>query len=348
MANEKNYNVYFLKGKEAVLRNEALNALIQRFVNPAFRDFDLERIDGREATAERVLSALGGVPFASEKRVVVVDDAPRMATEECEKIQKLLPKTIGPMSVVIFVAGETGEEKKGGDDGGGKTAQKAAGIVKRLDSLCKTLGIVQKFDPLKPPEAARWLTTAVTQSGKHMDAQARTELLARVGCNLGALLMEIDKLAAFSAGRATITKDDVRAVVSESTEFSIFVMTDAICTGNAALALQTLHGLRSNNEPALRILPMIAGQYRLVWQAKMMSEDRTAADRLPREKNVLKMGDWAREKASKQARLVTWDGLRSAFRLILDRDLALKGIEGPAPDEDEALETLIVELCRKG
>ncbi|HEY3412290.1 MAG TPA: DNA polymerase III subunit delta [Armatimonadota bacterium] len=349
MANEKNHPVYFLKGKEAVLRNEALNSLIERFTDAAFRDFDLERIDGRDATAERVLSALGGVPFASEKRVVVVDDAQRMPTEEVEKIQKLLPKSIGAMSVVIFVAGETGEEKKGGDDnGGGKSAQKVAGIVRRLDSLCKSLGVVQKFDVLKPPEAARWLAAAVARTGKSMDTQARTELLARVGCDLGALAMELDKLAAFSGNRATITRDDVRTVVSESTEFSVFVMTDAICAGNAALALSTLHGLRANNEPALRILPMIAWQYRLVWQAKMMAEDRTAADRLPREKNLLKMGEWNREKAAKQARMVTWERLRRAFRLILDRDLALKGIEGPAADEDESLETLIVELCRKG
>jgi hypothetical protein len=45
---------------------------------------------------------------------------------------------------------------------------------------------------------------------------------------------------------------------------------------------------------------------------------------------------------------VGWERIRRGLRMILARDLAVKGIEGPAPDEDEALETLIVELCRKG
>lgn len=346
---EKTYAVYLLKGKEAVLRSDALNALVDRLTDPAFRDFDVERIDGRDATAERVLSAAGGVPFASERRVVIVEDAQRMATEEVERLQKSMPKNVNPLSVVIFVTGETGEDKKGGDDnGGGKTGQKAAAVVRRLDSLCKSLGVVQKFDPMKPADAARWLATASQRTGKTMNAQARAELLARVGPNLGALLMELDKLAAFASERQEITVDDVHAVVSESTEFSIFVMTDAICAGNAGLALRTLHGLRANNEPALRILPMIGRQYRLVWQAKMMSEDRSAADRLPRDPNLIRMGDWQRDKFAKLARQMTWERLRLGFRLILDRDLALKGVEGPAPDEDEALETLVVELCRKG
>jgi DNA polymerase-3 subunit delta len=348
MSDEKTHSVYFLKGKEAVLRTDALNALVNRFTDPAFRDFDLERMDGRDTTAERVLSAAGAVPFASERRVVIVEDAQRMATEEVEKLQKLLPKHVSPLSVIVFVASETGDEKRGEEDGGGKNKQKAAGVVRRLDSIAKALGVTQKFDALRPPEAGTWLATASKRTGKTMDSRARVELLSRVGPNLGALLMELDKLAAFAADRAAITEDDVRAVVSESTEFNIFVMTEAICGGNTALALQTLHGLRTNNEPALRILPMIAWQYRLVWQAKMMAEDRSAADRLPREKNLLKMGDWQREKASKLARKVTWERLRRALRLILERDLALKGIEGPAPDEDEALETLVVELCRKG
>jgi DNA polymerase III delta subunit len=201
---------------------------------------------------------------------------------------------------------------------------------------------------LKPADAAKWLMTASRRTGKTVGAQARAELLARVGPNLGPLLMELDKLAAFASDREEITVEDVRAVVSESTEFSIFVLTDAVCAGNVALALRTLHGLRSNNEPALRILPMIGRQYRLVWQAKMMAEDRSAADRLPRDPNFIRMGDWQRTNLTKLARKVGWERIRRGLRMILARDLAVKGIEGPAPDEDEALETLIVELCRKG
>ena len=95
MANEKCYPVYFLKGKEAVLRNEALNALVERYTDPAFRDFDLERIDGREATAERVLSALGGVPFAE-----------RLA-ERCDKDRtELLERSArGERDVLLIMTG---------------------------------------------------------------------------------------------------------------------------------------------------------------------------------------------------------------------------------------------------
>lgn len=345
---ERIYPVYFLKGRETVLRTEALNALVDRLTDPAFRDFDLERLEGRDTTADRVLAAVGASPFASERRVVIVEDAPRMATEEVEKLQKLLPANTSPRSVLIFLAGTTGDEnKRDGDDGGGKKKQREAGVVRRLDGLAKLLGIVRKFDPLKPPEAARWLTAAAQRSGKAMDPAARTELLARVGPILGTLQMELDKVVMYAANKPSVTVGDVRAVVAESTEFGIFTLTDAVGEGKVNIALQTLHGLRANNEPPLRILPMLTRQYRLVWQARMMAEDRSAADRLPRDANLLKMGDWARDKAARQARQISWERIRRGMRLILETDLALKGVENPAPDDDEALETLIVKLAQR-
>lgn len=347
MPTEQIYPVYFLKGREAVLRTAALDALIDQLTDPGFRDFDVERIDGKDATADRILAAAGGAPFASLRRVVVVEDAQRMASEEAERLQKLLPKNVNPASAVVFVAGETGEAKKGSDDGATKTNQRAAAVVRRLDTLAKSLGVIRKFDPLKPPEAARWLAEATRHIGKAMDTAARTELLARVGPALGALQMELEKLAAFAGTRPAITVDDVRSVVSESTEFTIFNLTDAVGAGNVAAALRALHGLRANNEPALRILPMLTRQYRLVWQAKMMSEDRSAADRLPKDLNLLSQSDWQREKFARQARTMTWERLRRGLRLMLQTDLALKGVEGPAPDEDEALEKLVVELGRR-
>lgn len=335
MPDDKIYPVYLLKGKEPVRRAEALTALIDRLTDPAFRDFDLERLDGRQATAETILSSAANVPFASARRLTIVDDAQRMDGEAAQKLQKTLPAQLGPQSVVILVAGEAGD------------GQKTQGTLRRLESLAKSMGVVRAYDALKTPEAVEWLNQTARRAGKTMDGPARTELLARVGLHLGALGREMEKLVAYSGNRASITRADVVAVAPESTEYSVFVLVDAVSEGKAALALKTLHGLRANNEPAQRIMPLLARQLRLVWQAKLLAEDRSAADRLPTDPNFLRQAPFVQDKVRRQAARVSWGKLRRGLRLLLEKDLALKGIEGPPTNDDEALETLVAALCEK-
>jgi DNA polymerase III subunit delta len=147
-------------------------------------------------------------------------------------------------------------------------------------------------------------------------------------------------------GAGAITRADVEAVVPESAEYSIFTLVDAVSEGNAALALQTLRGLRARNEPVHRILALLARQVRLVWEARLLMEDRDGHERLPREPDLTRLPPFVQNKAKRQAQRFSWPKLQRALRLILDRDLALKGVEGPPVDEDEALETLIIALCR--
>jgi DNA polymerase-3 subunit delta len=333
MADEKIYPVYLLRGKEPVLRAAALTALVNRLTDPAFRDFDLERIPARGATAEQILGAAAAVPFGSPRKVTIIEDAQRLAADVLEKLKKLLPSQLGPGAALIFVAGEAGD------------GEKAQGAMQRLAGIAKNLGVVQTFDPLERGRVGAWLAGAAKERGVNLDGGARAELTARVGSNLGALERELDKLAAYTAGRGTVSRADVEAVVPESTEYSIFHLVDAVSEGRTADALRVLHGVRANNEPAQRIMPLLARQIRLVWQAKMLADERGAADRLPNEPNLLKMAPFVQEKTRRQARNMSWPRLRRGLRLLLDKDLALKGVEGPPVGDDEALETLVVGLC---
>ena len=333
MPDETIHPVYLLKGKEPVRRAEALAGLVDRLTDPAFRDFDLELLDARAATLDQVLAAAAGVPFASSRHVAVIEDAQRLNPDLVQKLQKQLPGHMGERATIIFVAGEAGD------------GEKTQGVMRRLESLAKALGVVRVFDPLKRDEAMAWLAETAQRHGTALDAAARTELLARVGLTLGALEREVEKLAAYVGTRNAVTRADVVAVVPESTEYSVFTLVDAVSEGKAALALHTLRGLRARNEPPQRVMSLIARQLRLVWQAKMLMEDRSAAARLPDEPNFLKMAPFLQDKARRQARNIGWPRLRQGFSLILEKDLALKGIEGPPIGDDEALETLIIALC---
>src|SRR5947199_10511307 len=70
--------VYLLQGQDDRLKRRALQELLDRLVDPAGRDFDLEHLDADSATAADVLSALGSLPLFSERRVVVLQNAGRL------------------------------------------------------------------------------------------------------------------------------------------------------------------------------------------------------------------------------------------------------------------------------
>jgi DNA polymerase-3 subunit delta len=340
--------VYLLKGTDPFRREQALAEIVGALVDPDFRDFDLSLLDGREATAEDILAAAAAVPFASKRRVTVIDDAQCLGPDVVDRLKALLPVRTGDRATLIFVITEakgrkgrgskSGDSSNGADDGEGGSAP----VARRLAVLAQSLGTVVTCDRLKPDEARRWLAETVGASGKRIQPAAAAAVVDRAGLDLSVLSQEADKLVLFVGDRDTITRDDVLAVVPETAEFTIWTLTDAVVGGKAAEALRALSKLRSQGQPAQLIIPMLARQLRLVWKAKMLLEMRDGQERAPLKPD---MQDWQVRKTAPLAKRFTWKRLREALEVCLEKDLALKGIEGPPVSEEEALETLIITLC---
>lgn len=340
--------VYLLKGTDPYRREQALAELVNRLVHPAFRDFDLSVLDGREAAAEDILAAAAAVPFASERRVTIIDDAQCLPPDVVDRLKALLPVRTGDHATLIFVITEAKGRKARGSraadstDGVSEAEGGAAPVARRLAVLAQSLGTVVTCDRLKPDGARQWLSQTIAAAGKRIQPAAAAAAVDRAGLDLSVLSQEAEKLLLFVGDRDTVTRDDVLAVVPETAEFTIWVLTDAVVAGKAAEALRALAKLRSQGQPAQLIIPMLARQLRLVWKTKMLLEMRDGQQRAPLKPDVQ---DWQVRKSAPLAKRFTWKRLREALRATLDRDLALKGIEGPPVSDDEALQTLVVQLC---
>jgi DNA polymerase III delta subunit len=94
------------------------------------------------------------------------------------------------------------------------------------------------------------------------------------------------------------------------------------------------------------LLPMIARQVRLVWQAKAQMEGIPDAEL--KEPSAARLGDWQKQKLQRQARAFTWAALEDAMVVLFETDLAIKGIEERGEDPRALLETLILRLCGLG
>jgi DNA polymerase-3 subunit delta len=344
---------YLFKGDDDYQKDRELDALVKSLISDDFADFDLERIDGDSATTDRVLAGLSIPPMGSERRVVLIRHAQKMSKEEQEKLITRLESI--PKSGCLILVNPAVDRVAG-------KAPKGSEIIGDLSKAVRKMGTVRDFSggtkAQKQGAARQFAASLVQDSGKKIDGQALSALVARAGFDFTVLQTEVDKLVAYAGDAERITTADVEAVTSETPEEKVFKMVDAIAAKNPAMAIRSLNELfESGDRPdaeAPRSLSSIARIFRLIWQMKMLQQagirDMSKAavpkeirQQLPSEPNlldVLSRQSWQHDKLARQAA-----GFNRSELAVAKADRMLKGIEGGIEDPMAVMELLVIELA---
>jgi DNA polymerase-3 subunit delta len=323
--------VYLFYGEEDRLKEEAVAALTKRVVDPDFSDFDCEKLNADSANAGAILSAAGQAPFGSERRLVIVNGVElwreRGKQAEADRLAEGLAALSGAGCLALIV-------KAGEEEGRRKTMVSA-----KLDAAVKKFGMAVACPALKGDALARWVQARVRTEGKRIDPEAAETLVRTVGAEMRPLEMEISKLVSYIGDRDLISTRDVATVVAASPEDVMFTAIDAITrrqTDRALMLLAELH--RYDPKPqavAGRLLVLLARQYRMLWQAKFLSDQRVSprdvrnlppdlAAELPSESNIAQLAFKASDLFA-LSKTYTWEALTSALERLLLCDLANKG-----------------------
>lgn len=323
--------VVMIHGEEDRLKEEALAALTAKIVEPDFSDFDREALDAGAIDSAAILAAAGQAPFGSERRLVVVNGMDqwreRGKQSEADRLAAGLERLPGSCCLALMV-------KAGDEEGRRKTIVSA-----KLDSAVKKLGLTVTCGALKGSDLASWVNRRVQKEGKRILPAAVEALTRSVGSEMRPLEMEIDKLVAYVGDQETIAERDVAIVVAAGPEDVMFATIDAICrrqTDRALVLLAELH--RYDPKPqavAGRLLVLLARQYRMLWQAKFLAEQRVSprdvralppelAAELPSESNIAQLAFKAGDLFA-LSKTYTWQMLTSALERLLLCDLANKG-----------------------
>lgn len=323
--------VYLLHGEEDKTKDEAIAGLIAYIIDPDFRDFDLEMLNAGTVDAAGILAAAGQIPFGSERRLVVVRGMElwreRNKQGEVEKLAEGLAKLSDTCCLVFIAAAEDDEARR-------KTA-----VTVKLDNAVKKLGAMVAFRALKGESLAAWVETRINREGKRIASDAIDLLIQTVGGEMRPLEIEIIKLVCYIGERQMITPKDVGFVVASSPEDVMFTTIDAITRRQTDRALTLLAELnRYDPKPqavAGKLLALLARQYRMLWQAKFLSEKRVnprdvralppeLALELPSESNIAQLAFKAGDLFA-LSKSYTWPALTGALEKLLLCDLANKG-----------------------
>ncbi|MCU9613940.1 DNA polymerase III subunit delta [Caldibacillus lycopersici] len=258
--NKKFSSLYLLYGVEKFLIDKTKNLIISEALTDEELEFNLSNYDLEEISIEAALEDCETVPFFGDRKVVIMHNPYFLTAEKVkEKVEhnlKMLDAYLAdpvPTSIVVFIAPyEKLDERK-----------------KITKNLIKNATVLQANN-LSEAEIKNWIEHQFRMNGKQIESSAIERLYHLVGANMAILNKEIDKLLLYTNEGETVALDTIDLLVSRSLEENIFALVDKVVHRKLAGALEIYYDLLKQNEEPIKILAVIANQFRFIYQVKAL------------------------------------------------------------------------------
>jgi len=334
---------YVFHGDDEYTVRQTLDGMKAKLGDAATADLNTTVLDGRSLLLDELRLTCDSMPFLAEKRLVIVEgllaryeqrsgapasSAGRGASPETGKgradpieagLRAYLPTMSDTARLVFVERGALSERNP---------------LLKMARELG---GTVRDFSSPSGAALSAWIQKRVSAAGGSMSPRAAETLAAFVGGNLRQLAQEIDKLTTYAGGK-TVEEADVYRLVADAREIKVWGLTDALAARNRDHALGALHQLLDDGEQPPVLMAVIARQFRTLLQIKELDGEHLSGDAIA---GQLKVHSFVVQKAIPAARSFSYERIDSAYRRLLDADLAVKtGRADPAL----ALDLLVVDL----
>ena len=339
--------ITLLHGPAELIRAETLAQIRAKIASdPELAELNTTRLEGRQLTLGELQNACDTLPFLADRRLVIIDGLlNRLATQgrarpksgeaapaEAETPDDDTAPEVSKGQAKAFISYLDQVPMEGDTIGSGP-------MLRRLQELAREerARVVLCEKPRKN-DLPEWIRGRARLHGVKLEPAAIADLAEFVGDELRQLDQELIKLADYGAGR-TITREEVRRLVAATRAASVFELVDALGLGDAPTAGRLLkHALDVDSEQPLRLLGMIARQYRLLIRAKALQAE---GARPPEMARTLNVADWTVPRLLTQASRHSFARLERAMEHILAADEAIK--TGRLTDR-EAMDVLLAEL----
>lgn len=315
--------VWLVDGDDPTLVGEAVRALIDDLVGDADRSMALEDHRGDEVDLAAVADACRTPSFLADRRVVVVRDIGRFATEELTPILDYLEDPFDSTALVLAA-------------GGGRLAPKLVAAVKAMGHVTGTA--------VSGREARGWVRDRIKASKVRLDHHAEALVEAHLGEDVSRLGSLLEVLASAYGEGARLGAGEVEPYLGAAGSVAPWDFTDAIDSGRTEVALELLHRLMEAGERhPLVVLTVLARhvQAMLRVDGDHITTEGQAAEAMGMAKG---RSTFPAKKALASARRTGPAGVAEAVGLVADAEVALKGgTEWPA---ELVLEVLVARLCR--
>jgi DNA polymerase-3 subunit delta len=296
--------LYCFWSEEAFFLDEALSKAVKAVLAGGPEAFNLD-IFYPSSAPQDILDALTTLPLMTQRRLIVIKDYHQLSKPALEALTPYFSKPYETACLLIL------SQKK-----------------PKLPSDFKW-----KVFPLdiREAELSAWLKSAAKEKGVQMSDDAIESLIEFAGNDIGALLMEVEKLKAMG-GR--ISSKEVESSISSMREFTAFDLIEAITAGENARAFNILKAILAGNasQPQL-ILGALNWHYKqfyLLWYNKG--------------KKPFKMRDNTYKSLMRRLPSFNEDSFCYIFQSLHEADIGIKSSGRP----EIAMEALLIKLLTQG
>lgn len=323
---------YYLHGDEEYRKEEALRAMLERAVDPATRDFNLEIMRGGEVEAEMLGSLLGTPPMMADRRVVVIRDVGALKKDARNALDRYLERPAPDVLLVLMAAAD------------GKP-----------DKALAARSVAVELGAMSPDQIPRWITRyAERQLAATITPEAARLLQEAVGTELSQLRVELDKLGSFVAPGQPIDEGAVAAIVGVRPGETMGAFLDAVAKRDAREALSLLPGVfqQPRTGAVTTIMALAAQTIAIGWAQSARARGASSGqlhglvfDLLRKSGSVYTGRPWGDAVAAWARNADRWteSQIDDALDALLAAEAAAKGTR--LSSEEQLIANLVLALC---
>ncbi len=253
-------NIIFLYGNDEFAITRRLAEFSSIFTNPTSGGMNTARLDARTMSEDELNNAVNSMPFLESQRLVLMANpsARYNKAEARKKFLEFIERFPESTRLVIYESVEPRDAEKHWLN---KWAEKT--------KLVQTQAFIS---PRVKDMSGRIFNETKNQNGQ-IEKAAAEKLVEMVGADTRQAAEEISKLLTYVNWARPIKVADVEAVSIVTAEPEIFIMVDALASGNGQSAQKLLHRLLESDDP-FSVWGMVVRQFRLLLQAREVIENR--------------------------------------------------------------------------
>ncbi len=289
--------VYLLYGTKEFQINEEIKKISKNIQEINISKYDLEN-----DLLSTVIEDCETYSLFNEKKVVIVNNA-NIFTSSTSKDSEIIEKYLNHINentiLILTVINDKIDERI------------------KITKLVKKNGIVKCFnDQLDIHSLIRNLL-----KDYKIDYNSINTLIDRVGSNPLIIQNEINKIKIYKGEDKNITEEDILNLTTKIIEIDIFKLIDYIVKGNKEKALEMYYEMLKMNEEPLKIIIMLANQFRIMYQSKeLLKKGYTEKDIA----GILKIHPYRVKLAIQNSRLYNSSVLLKKLDELADIDMGIK------------------------
>ncbi|MBC1491673.1 DNA polymerase III subunit delta [Listeria booriae] len=320
--------IYLIIGTEDYIINETKKRLVANILDTEDTDFNYANFDLDETAIEQVIEEAETIPFFGDCRLIVASNPSFLTTEKTKskiehrtaRLEDYLNEPVDYSILVIIARVEKLDERK------------------KLTKLLKKQATIVDAKRPNDAELRKWVQSAIKNNDFSMEIPAIERLMELTGGQLTTAMNELDKLMLYKLESREISVADVESLVVRSLEQNIFLLLDKMIALDISGALSIYYDLLKQKEEPIKILALIASQFRLLTQIKLLEKQGFSQQQVAQK---LKVHPFRVKIGARQAKSFSYEQLTATLERLAEMDFEMKTGYG---DKAQKLEWFLFSL----